>query len=221
MASPEHDSSLSESEEDNFPFMEENSPIHHAASKGHTKYLLALIDGGESVNSCNQYGNTLLHLCALNGHVESMLALFERDAIEDHRNKYGNTLLHCAALNGHKDCVVELINRGNFGIDCTNNAGSTPLHYAAMMGRVSVMSYLLEKGADPNKKNHTESTPLHAASLNGFGECMNILLHSPNTDASLSSVKNKYGYTPVDYADSTSRGHSPIFNNPDTMNEYE
>lgn len=84
-----------------------------------------------------------------------------------------------------------------------------------MMGRVEVMRYLIEKGADFNQKNNTGSTPLHAGSLNGYGECMELLI---DRGADI-NFKNKYGYTPLNYADSNSRGHSPIFNSVDTM-EY-
>jgi len=95
--------------------------------------------------------------------------------------------------------------------------GSTPLHYAAMMGRVEVMKYMIEKGANINHVNNTGSTPLHAGSLNGYGTCMELLI---DKGADI-NFKNKYGYTPLNYADSNSRGHSPIYNNVETLDESD
>jgi len=91
------------------------------------------------------------------------------------------------------------------------------LHYAAMMGRVEVMQYLLQKGADVNGRNFTLSSPLHAASLNGKGEWTELLVDS-GADV---NAENKYGYKPHDYANSKNRGHSPIYNSVDTLDEEE
>ena len=103
--------------------------------------------------------------------------------------------MHLAALNGHRD-TMELLHSHGLALLAPNNAGSTPLHYAgptshfslhrdhsqsshvvlAMMGRVEVMKYLIDNGADINHVNNTGSTPLHAGSLNGYGECMELLI---------------------------------------------
>ena len=60
--------------------IEENHPLHHAAAKGHTNYLEALLNNGASPNCFNQYGNTLLHLASMHGHNSSVEMLLQRGA---------------------------------------------------------------------------------------------------------------------------------------------
>ena len=109
------------------------SPLHHAATKGHTRYLEALIREGQSPNSRNQYGNTLLHLASLNGHEDTIETLIEYGADLFARNKFGNTLMHNAALNGHVETLELLHETYSLDINTKNNAGSTPLHYACLL----------------------------------------------------------------------------------------
>lgn len=47
--------------------IDDNSPLHNAASRGHSNYLEALLNAGASPNSKDPYGNTLLHLAAMHG----------------------------------------------------------------------------------------------------------------------------------------------------------
>lgn len=77
------------------------------------------------------------------------------------------------------------------------------------------MKVLMRLGANVNEPNNTGSTPLHAASLNGYGPAMELLVEK----GAQIDAKNIYEYTPVNYADSNSRGHSPIYNHVNTV-EY-
>lgn len=85
----------------------------------------------------------------------------------------------------------------------------------AMMDRGDTMKVLIRLGADVNEPNNTGSTPLHAASLNGYGPSMELLV----AKGARIDAKNIYDYSPVNYADSNSRGHSPIYNHVNTV-EY-
>jgi ankyrin repeat protein len=114
---------------DDNELIDENTPLHNAASRGHTNYLDALLQAGASPNSRDQYGNTLLHLSAMHGHMRSVQLLLERGARPNNKNKYGNTLVHVAALNGHTDMCMFLVEKG-LKVSSRNNANSTPLHYA-------------------------------------------------------------------------------------------
>ena len=53
--------------EDDTELIDDNSPLHNAASRGHANYLEALLNAGASPNSKDPYGNTLLHLAAMHG----------------------------------------------------------------------------------------------------------------------------------------------------------
>jgi hypothetical protein len=53
--------------------------------------------------------------------------------------------LHSAARNGHIDCLSILIDSG-FDVDFVTDQG-TPLHVAALFGKVAIVKLLLEKGS--------------------------------------------------------------------------
>lgn len=48
------------------------------------------------------------------------------------------------------------------------NAGFTPLITAAMSDHISVVKYLLDRGADPMKSDENGSTALHHAAATGW-----------------------------------------------------
>jgi len=61
--------------------------------------------------------------------------------------------------------VKEMIDRGT-DINVTDDKGFTPLHWAAMCGRMRVVHVLLENGARIDAKAHSGWTPLHGACAN-------------------------------------------------------
>jgi len=123
------DSILEAADENPNEIIDENSPLHNAALRGHTNYLEALLQAGASVNSKDQYSNSLLHLAAMRGHMKSVQLLLDRGGKLTARNKYGNSLMHLAAMNGHTDMVLFLADKG-LKVSDENSAGSIPLTYA-------------------------------------------------------------------------------------------
>jgi hypothetical protein len=69
----------------------------------------------------------------------------------------------------------------------------TPLHLAAMAGRVEAASFLLERGADPNARGRYDMTPLHWAALRGRAEIVALLVQR----GSKVEARNIYGLTPL------------------------
>lgn len=96
--------------------------------------------------------------------------------------------------------VRKLLSSGMLDVDCEFGCNSDkPLHEASRNGHL-----LLNKGADPNKKNRDGSTPLQKASLNGHAEVVQLLLKSranPNE-------ADYYGYTPLHEA--SLKGHQVV-----------
>lgn len=56
--------------------------------------------------------------------------------------------------------------------------GNTALHWACAFGHAAAARWLLERGADPNGRNHGGSTPLHSACSHARAELVRLLLDS-------------------------------------------
>lgn len=83
----------------------------------------------------------------------------------------GNTALMDMITEGNLPVIQALLDcRAN--LDQRDSSGATPLHYAAMHGKVDVIRFLLERGADPSAVNHAGFSPwmMVAEALNVSGE---------------------------------------------------
>jgi len=69
----------------------------------------------------------------------------------------------------------------------------TLLHAASMYGRVDIVKWLLNQGADTNARQNDRWTPLHLAAVNMHPECVQVLLDH-NADV---NSRNKEGNTPL------------------------
>jgi ankyrin repeat protein len=63
--------------------------LHIAALRGDYRAAVLLIDGGVSVNSIGDMGNTPLHYAAAEGHQEIFDLLVSRGADKEIRNEFG------------------------------------------------------------------------------------------------------------------------------------
>lgn len=61
-------------------------------------------------------------------------------------------------------------------MDLVDEAGQTPLHLAVFNHQVEVAAVLLNKGAQPNKKNSTMLSPFIAAAANGLSDMFKLIL---------------------------------------------
>ncbi|XP_037422476.1 ankyrin-1-like [Triticum dicoccoides] len=81
-----------------------------------------------------------------------------------------------AARLGKLDAVRCMVEELGFDVNAGSQAGVTALAAAAADGRMHVMSYLLDKGADPNKPANSGHYPLHHAAKHGRDEAARLLL---------------------------------------------
>ncbi|XP_037420233.1 ankyrin-1-like isoform X1 [Triticum dicoccoides] len=81
-----------------------------------------------------------------------------------------------AARLGKVDVCRCLVEELGFDINAGSKIGVTALAAAALDGKMDVVRYLLDNGADPNKKDDAGSVPLHCAAKFGHHEAARLLL---------------------------------------------
>ena len=152
----------------------EVTPLHVAASEGHSDVLPLLIEHGADINGLGRYGDTPLHRASENARLEVGRFLLNRGANVDVQNDFNNTALVYTAILGHAEFARMLLERGAM-IDARSGHDRTPLHWAAESGRTEVVRLLLERGADVHVRDEDDCTPSALASNRGHREIVELL----------------------------------------------
>jgi ankyrin repeat protein len=101
-----------------------------------------------------------------------------------------------ASYNGDLEAVKRLIEQDPKLVNSRNSLGRFPLEIAAQTGRMEIVRFLLEKGADVNL-NRDGSTALHMAALYGGKTELVVLLLEKGADM---NARTKRGDTPLNLA---------------------
>ncbi len=89
----------------------------------------------------------------------------------------GWTPLHLAAFFGNTEAARLLVEAGApLDAKSRNSLANTPLNAAAAGDHRDIVRLLLERGADPNTRQHGAIAPLHSAAFNGDLEMVKLLL---------------------------------------------
>ena len=184
-------------------------PLPAALYKRHLHVANLLHSHGAVVDARGYAERTPLHAASFEGCVDIMRWLLDHGADANTQARYNFTPLFYAAYNMHFEAVQVLVNH-NADINSQNYCGETPLCGAFAMyvstkweGRaVKVVCHLLEHGADPNIRKHSDlSTALHLASSRGWLEVARLLLsYGAKVDG-----KDGWAKTPFQWA--ASNGH--------------
>ena len=153
----------------------QGTPMHAAASGGHTKILSLLIEHGIGVECRGKWGHTALHLTSRNGKIETVQFLLDYGADINARSQYNNTPLIYAAEGGFIDCVRILLERGAAVNDAQGNLGRTPLHRAVNARKPQIVRLLLEHGADVSVRDEGGRTAYQLASHCEYQEIVELL----------------------------------------------
>ncbi|KAM0487191.1 hypothetical protein ACHAPX_000461 [Trichoderma viride] len=146
----------------NFRTRTDGTSLHLAA--GSPVFVRLLLEAGADANAVNQYGQTPLHTRShhRNSSIDSMVLLIEEGHANINAvNLDGATPLHSLMGLYIKDIVKKFL---EYEPDCNiaDKEGNTPLHVFMQnyMTDMGVLRMMLEKGANPNAKNHEGLTPL-------------------------------------------------------------
>ncbi|MXY61902.1 MAG: ankyrin repeat domain-containing protein, partial [Synechococcus sp. SB0665_bin_28] len=71
--------------------------------------------------------------------------------------------------------VIKLLVEAGSPVNLQDQVGDTPLHDAALQGRVEAARVLLDAGADVHANNNAGQTPLDLARQNGHGNVVAVL----------------------------------------------
>lgn len=161
-----------------------------AARDNRTEQVMDLVRRGMDPNTSDPSGMTLLMFAANNGNQELLDFLLRNRANTMKYNRYGDTALALAALRGHVPIVRRLIEAGAD----LSGPGWAPLQYAAFAGHADVVSLLLAKKPDLDKRAPNRQTALMLAARNGHLEVVRLLIEADAdmdlTDADGQSAMN-------------------------------
>ncbi|OHT08517.1 hypothetical protein TRFO_22939 [Tritrichomonas foetus] len=103
------------------------------------------------------------------------------------------------AIKAQKLEIVKLFSSAEFNIKGNDKLGWTPIHYAAQMGNVNILSYILSKcqGIDINLKDNEGNSPLLIAASNNHSKIVSALLKRNNCNPNLA---DNNGWTPLHIA---------------------
>jgi ankyrin repeat protein len=150
------------------------TPIHAAASAGHTNVLSLLVQHGADVNERNSIGDTPVFQASDKARLEAGRFLLNHGADVDARNRYNNTALLYAIIHSNIEFARMLLERGAV-INARYQLDMSPLHWAAREGRAEVVRLVLEHGADVNARDANGNTPSQLGSLRGYQDIVELI----------------------------------------------
>ncbi len=151
---------------------------------------------GLDIFSKDEDGNTALHIASANGNLDIVKWIVGRYPV-----KSSDIVRFLSAYKNHvilKNEDIEAWYNEAFHvppelINTANGKKKTPLYMAVENGRLDVVQYLVEHGANVNERLGDDSTPLHVAAQNGD---MDIVKYLVEHRASI-NARDLFGYTPL------------------------
>jgi len=180
--------------------------LHSAAEAGNLQKVKRFVEeegyniearttGVRSIRSEQPAGCTPLFLATkgcTKGHINVVKYLLSQNADPNAQNDNATAPLHNAVKHRGLDMVKCLVEEGaNVTINIPDNRGNTPLHDAASR-HVNIVSYLIEKGANPSAINQAGNTALDCAILSRESQSILVLSSAGSNmnDENLFNLKN-------------------------------
>jgi ankyrin repeat protein len=140
------------------------TPLHCAASRGHSEMVEFLLDNGADGNAIARDGSTALHLATTYGQRKVMKLLLHRPVNAQIADEDGATSLQLAVKTEADEATVPLLVKNKVDVNTRNiRTGDTALHLAIEWRRPRIVLFLLDKGAKIDMTNEIGLTPLQLA----------------------------------------------------------
>ena len=170
-----------------------NTMFHICAEFDNSESLKYLFQthSSDNIYAKNNLEDTILHNACRNGNLEMVKAILNKcedssSQIEEFlfsKNKDGQTCFHIACVKGYCNIVEYFLKekRLNAFLDHYDNNSNTSLHLATLNGNSSIVTVLLDYGADVKAKNEESITALDLSCRKGFFEISKNIINNYST----------------------------------------
>uniref|UniRef100_A0A665VPT3 Ion transport domain-containing protein n=1 Tax=Echeneis naucrates TaxID=173247 RepID=A0A665VPT3_ECHNA len=189
------------------------TPLHRAAIFDHAELAEYLISLGADLNSTDCKGNTPLLLATSCGAWKTVSLLLSKGANVNVQDRFGCNFLHLAILQpqGLKNLPEEVLQLSCVKalLNCEDNEGCTPLHYACRLGIHNSVKNMLGLSGQVGLtfKSKDKKSAMHFAAQYGrINTCQRLL--ETITDSRLLNEGDERGLTPLHLA--SRGGHTKV-----------
>ncbi|XP_050508860.1 alpha-latrocrustotoxin-Lt1a-like [Diabrotica virgifera virgifera] len=164
--------------------------VHKAARFGDLEVLQYLVgDCKMDVNVSDVKGNLPIDMIDMSDYNIALFKyLIEKGANLSTSKNQKYTLIHKAARIGAFKVLQYLVEDCKMDVNVSDVDGNLPVHLAAEFGRVDILMYLKEKGANLSISNNKKHTLVHAAAQSGNLEVVQYLVEDCKMDVNVCDI---------------------------------
>ncbi|KAG7454684.1 hypothetical protein MATL_G00262330 [Megalops atlanticus] len=141
-----------------------STPLHWATRQGHLSMVVQLLKYGADPALIDGEGCSCIHLAAQFGHTSIVAYFIAKGQDVDMMDQNGMTPLMWAAYRTHSVDPTRLLLTFNVSVNLGDKYHkNTALHWAVLAGNTTVISLLLDGGANVDAQNIKGETPLDLA----------------------------------------------------------
>lgn len=158
-----------------------NTPMHQAALNGKIDVIRYLYDHKANIYLRNDLGFSPMESAISNNKTESIRCLVKECEMDvDTPGPGGCTAMFTAAIGkkdggGMVDCIKYLAKELGANVNARDKDGSTPMFWAAQLGKADSILCLFNLGANVNERNNYKCTPMFLAAGNNQINCIGCL----------------------------------------------